>query len=216
MDRTCVTKLLNMVLVVSLLVGIGCASSDSTFKKAEGVSSVKPGSVAVISGSSSEVDIRLSEEVTRLLFEKSKFKVLNQDEITKSIPEYPMYFMESQPTDVEKGTINQSYLTEKNQSTINKMQEKLKVQYVILVWTTGITALVSASGSNVINDVYWIYVPVRVVSYPDKKVVAFTNAKIRGSYIRFRSLNNATHKLLTEAAEEIVDSFLEMTEGGKI
>jgi hypothetical protein len=204
-----------------LLTATGCSSAEP-FTLTEKRTEIRPGTIAVICGSSDEKDIKLAEETTRFLKEKTGFRVMSQKEIEEKLPMYPSYLLEEQSIETDSWTISQNYLTEKNMAAISRIQQQLGVQYIFLIWAKGVDTS-SCSGCCCMRffgfiggDYYRITIPVRIISFPEKEVIAYSNVYYSDYYSIFRFENSAVEKLLTSASESIVENFQKITsEKGK-
>jgi len=205
--------LLVLMVITAVITGCGHAGQTNKFLLADGTTKIKEGTIAVIAGSGDEKDIKLAREITRLLKEKTAFKVMEQKEIEDRIPLYPGYFIEKQGVETDNWSISGNYLSENNQAAVNKIQESLKTQYVIVVWTerlgfvTGTGCSVTAPFGLMGGDFFRILVPVRLVAYPQKRVAAYCNTAYESYYSLYRPYNSSIDKLLVSAAEETVNNF---------
>ncbi|PKL41390.1 MAG: hypothetical protein CVV44_01775 [Spirochaetae bacterium HGW-Spirochaetae-1] len=213
-----------LLVLMAITAGItGCSHAGHTnkFSIVDGTAKIKEGTIAVIAGSGDEKDIKLAREITRLLKERTAFKVMEQKEIEERIPLYPGYFIEKQGVETDNWSISGNYLSENNQAAVNKIQESLKTQYVIVVWTERLGFVVGTGCSFTApfglmgGDFFRIMIPVRLVAYPQKKVVAHCNTVYESYYSQFRPFNSSIDKLLVSAAEETVKNFQAVLETGQ-
>jgi hypothetical protein len=198
---------------------IQCASVNN-FSQVDKSKTITPGSIAVLCGSNTEAEITLAGEITKNFAAKSTFQVMSQKDIEKIIPQYPMLFLEEQKSDTDQWSLASNHLTDKNMATVSKLQEKLKVQYIMLVWIQNYSF--KNSGSNCCLSFFLIgsqnvsiNAPVRVLSYPEKKVIAYNNINTGDDYSALRSPNSSMEALLTTVADKTVDKFLESVPAGR-
>jgi hypothetical protein len=205
-----------------LILGIiGCGgrnvrSADSQKAK------LKTGSIAVICGTVDQKDLRLADEISRQLKKETSFKVISQEEISQKIPQYPMHFIESQPSNTDRWSISTSQLSEENIQRLNKVQKILKADYIFLVWDSELTTTYGDEtccfdwtgflGGNKCQ----LYVPVRVVQYPAKEVAAFKNYTRTDTYSVFKPLNSAIDSLIVDTASIVTKWFVQNTEEGQL
>lgn len=97
-------------------------------------SQIKNGaSIAVISGLEDDLNILVVSHFTSALAEGSKFKVMSQKDIAKKLKNYPVDI--SGPyTDKSYFTIEEDF-TNSNQEELRKIQKKLGVDYLYVMWT---------------------------------------------------------------------------------
>jgi|GEM_PF-5544689 len=179
---------------------------------------IEPGSIAVFCGGNSEVEIELAKEITKQFKEKSSFKVMSQKEIERRIPMYPSSFLEAQKTDTDKWSLASEHLSKKNLQTMNEIQKRLKVKYIMLVWVDGYN--MQDTGCCLLGMIFFkakratLKAPVRVISYPGNKVIAYNNIKAIEDYSVFRSANSSLQALVEKVASLTVQNFLKEVPNG--
>src|SRR5258706_3359787 len=84
-------RLAGALLVAFLATELGACGGGvyKPFNPIDEKRTIKPASIAVISGSHQDGDVKLAEFVTKQLAERTTFRVLSQGEIGKRVPGYP-------------------------------------------------------------------------------------------------------------------------------
>jgi len=199
-------------LLVILLAGCVGYSPKSDFELVEGEKKINKGTIAVIAGSGSEVDIKLAHEITRQLTENTNLTVFSQEELNKRMPQYPMFFMKSQESETDQWSIRPSYLSEENKKSLKKIQEKLGAEYILLAWAEGISYWENGVSESCIFSFISgkkckLSVPCRVVKYPENRVIASYNYKDRYYSSSLYSFNQVIDKFLVKASRQISEQF---------
>jgi len=199
-------------LLVILLAGCVGYSPRSDFELVEGEKKINKGTIAVIAGSGSEVDIKLAHEITRQLTENTNLTVFSQEELNKRMPQYPMFFMKSQESETDQWSIRPSYLSEENKKSLKKIQEKLGAEYILLAWAEGISYWENGVSESCIFSFISgkkckLSVPCRVVKYPENRVIASYNYKDRYYSSSLYSFNQVIDKFLVKASRQISEQF---------
>ncbi len=201
------------LMIMALLIGCGTYKAKSDFKLVNGNSKIQKGTIAVIAGSGSEFDIKLAKEITRELSENTDLKVFSQEELSRRMPQYPMYFMKTQESNTDKWSIQPSYLSEENMKSLKKIQEKLGVEYILLAWTEGARFWESGITESCIFSLFMgkkckMSVPCRVVEYPENRVVASYNYEDRYFSSTIYTFNQVIDKFLVAASHKISSQFM--------
>lgn len=212
-SKTRILSTATCILVVSLLIGCATYKGKPEFKLVNGSTRIQKGTIAVIAGSGSEFDIKLAKEITRELSENTDLKVFSQEELSSRMPQYPMYFMKSQESDTDKWSIQPSYLSEENMKSLQKIQEKLGVEYILLAWTEGARFWESGITESCIFSLFMgkkckMSVPCRVVKYPENRVVASYNYEDRYYSSTIYTFNQVIDKFLVAASNKISSQFM--------
>ncbi len=197
--------------VTLLFALVACGAINKPFNPIDGKRSFKPSSIAVISGSDRDGDVQLAGFVTKGLTERSSFRVLSQKEIEKRLPNYPAMITIS--ADVKDDDEKAIWFKPSEKEKLNAMQAKLKVDYLFVIWNSQLTLVTSRNGST-----YYVYPIGNMIEYPGSKVVASTRSVDHSStsiLALFRSADYYIVDALKDAAENIVDEFLDITKSKK-
>ncbi len=206
--------LLSFLLAAGIFSGcVSVSNDDDTFGLVEKNQKIKAGSIAVLAGSGDEMTIKIAESITRQLSEKSTFSVIEQKDITKLIPSYPVTFMEQEDLREDTWELSRRYLTGKNQAVVDAIQKVLKTEYILLVWaeefntgTTGCCILYSPWFNN-----YRILMYSRLVKYPSGGVIGLSKYQRDEDFNTFRSMNGSIDRLLDNASEDFADKMIKVT-----
>lgn len=155
-----------------------CSSTDlgKKYTPVEPGFMLEPGkSIAVISGRNDDNDIQLAEMVTEKLSAAKKFKVLQQADIKKMVPKYPLNLSVIDFSIAgDKDMRYTPYLTSTSKAAIDAVQKILKTDYVLVVWIDGMQSQnVSYYGGGGSQTNYMLVMS-RLVSYPGGSVVGYS------------------------------------------
>ncbi len=199
------------IAAVSLLLG-GCGGGTFFALKDPGYP-VKPTSVSVITGGSEEADLKLAEYLTKELKERTTLQVVGQDEVSKAIPSYPISIKTVEEKDGEVAWVDPS-----EQPRIQKIQAKLKTNYVFVIWSKRMMKSTACSNQGGCTNTYSADVYGNMVEYPGGKIVSHTAFNKRNSdsvLSLFRPKGYYVDELLKNSAEGIVDEFIKVTNTGR-
>lgn len=195
----------------SLLLG-GCGGG-TFFALKDPNYQVKPTSVSVITGGSEETDLKLAEYLTKELKERTTLQVVEQDEVSKAIHSYPIAIKTVEEKDGEVAWVDPS-----EKAKIEKIQAKLKTNYVFVIWSKRMMKSSSCSNRGGCTNTYSADVYGNMLEYPSGKIVSHTafNKKNSDSVLAlFRSKGYYVDELLKNSAAGIVDEFIKVTNTGK-
>jgi hypothetical protein len=177
----------------------GCATHNP-FEFFDESTSIKSGSIAVISADSSDATRRLAAALTKELRERSTFKVWSQAKINLSLAKYPVTIKEGQPENPEKPV----WFGKGEKTKVDAMQAKLKVRYLFVVWTV----FSQATGTS---DSYQVSVNGNVVEYPKGRVIGYS--RLSGS--SRSSKGKDIRPMLKDSAARIADKFIRAAKAEK-
>jgi len=162
------------MLLISLLFIAGCGSKGVYYAALKDAPAVTSGRIAVISGDADDVGKNLAQEVTSRLQQRTNFKVLSQDEITKKLGKYPFDVKVA----ILEGGVPSSWLPTDEQKKINKLQTKLDVDYLLILWNRNLNKQVYYS-NNGSSEYYTMSVFGNLLQYPAGKAVGYTDFSYR-------------------------------------
>ena len=200
------------ILTLALLLG-GCGSGGTIFALKDPGYAVKPTSVTVITGGSEESDLKLAEYLTQELRERTQLKVIDQEEVSKAIPSYPIAVKT-----VEERNGEVEWVDPAEQPRLQKIQAKLKTNYVFVVWSKRLKQTSYCSSRGGCSNTYSADVYGNMLEYPSGQIVSHTAFNRRNSdsvLALFRSKGYYVDELLKKSAEDIVDEFIKITNTGK-
>lgn len=227
MKSTIVSRGIACAVCFVVLCGMGCSTVDPSkkipFKYIDSSYRLKPGKIAIICDSSSEISIKIVSEITDRLRKGSTLTVMGQDEIEEKIPPYPFKFLEPQIKSHDQWANNPELLSGPNKEAVGKFQKILNADYVYILlhpnlfWyeNTSCEACIKSFPVFPKTNAYQIYIIGRLVEYPSGRVVALTSYVKKNTYSSFRSKNGSIDKLLVSASEDIADKILETTGSSK-
>jgi hypothetical protein len=200
------------LIAVALLLG-GCGGGGTIFALKDPGYAVKPTSVTVITGGSEESDLKLAEYLTQELRERTQLKVIDQEEVSKAIPSYPIAVKT-----VEERNGEVEWVDPAEQPRLQKIQAKLKTNYVFVVWSKRLKQTSYCSSRGGCSNTYSADVYGNMLEYPSGQIVSHTAFNRRNSdsvLALFRSKGYYVDELLKKSAEDIVDEFIKITNTGK-
>lgn len=174
---------------------------------------IKPTSVSVITGGSEESDLKLAEYLTKELKERTTLQVVDQSDVSKAIPNYPITVKAVTEQNGEVAWVDPS-----EKPKIEKIQARLKTNYVFVIWSRGLTKNTVCSNRGGCTNTYVANVFGNMLEYPAGKIVSYTTFSKSNSdsvLALFRSKGYYVDELLKESAEDIVDEFIKVTNTAK-
>lgn len=199
------------LVVVTLLLG-GCGGG-TMFALKDSAYQIKPTSVSVITGGAEEADLKLAEYLTKELKERTNLNVLDQSDVSKAIPSYPITIKAIEEKDGEVAWVDPS-----EKPKLERIQTKLKTNYVFVIWSKGLTKSTTCSNQGGCSNTYSTNVYGNMLEYPAGKIVSHTafNKRNSDSVLQlFRPKGYYIDELLKDSAEDIVDAFIKVTNTGK-
>ena len=197
------------VLAAALAVTAGCGRNVPFDLMQEGAS-VKPGSIAVVSGGTDDADVRFAEHLTKALQQKSTLKVLSQAEVDKRAGKYPVNLKTSLPP---KDQDHPVWYAPNEKAKIDAMQASLKTDYVLVVWVANLTRHTRTSNQGT-SVSYGASIIGNLVHYGPGKAVGYTNfgaSKSQSCCLFGGSEGKDIDDLLRFSAEKIADAVAERT-----
>lgn len=212
-------KKLFIICIIALLFS-GC----SPFKKGIYYDSMNknykhtPGKkMAVISGGSHDGDQILAETITEKLSKSGKFKMMNQTDIAKILPKYPLNFHAIDFKITEKNDEDSiTYTSESSKSRFKDIQRALKVDYLFVVWSEGLAVKTVFSSQTGSSTTMYASALGRMMEYPSGDLVGYSGLwKIYtlGFIDNFRSKESIVIEMYNETADRIVSEILKKTDG---
>ncbi len=174
---------------------------------------IKPASIAVISGSHQDGDVKLAGFVTKQLAERTTFHVLSQEEIGKRAPAYPSPIGLRKREDIKDGDEKVTWFAPPEKAKLDALQARLKVDYLFVVWIPRMTVVSSNNGTT-----YYVYPAGNMLEYPSGRVVASTRMGMGSStsiLALFRSKDYYIVDAIKLSAEAIVDDVIKVTKSKK-
>jgi len=205
-------RYMQALIAVALLLG-GCGGGGTIFALKDPGYAVKPTSVTVITGGSEESDLKLAEYLTQELRERTQLKVIDQEEVSKAIPSYPIAVKT-----VEERNGEVEWVDPAEKPRLQKIQAKLKTNYVFVVWSKRLKQTSYCSNRGGCSNTYSADVYGNMLEYPSGQIVSHTAFNRRNSdsvLALFRSKGYYVDELLKKSAEDIVDEFIKITNTGK-
>ncbi len=199
---------LALLAAVVIITTCGCAARHPYFGLLREAHVIQPGSLAVISGDKEPASIGLAAFLTTELRNRSTFRVLSQQEIAGRVPEYP----------------NEISDAKNDKRTMKSLQEKLKTDYLFVVWSQYMTKAVTSTrqlsffflGSGRLEtDIMG-----QLFHYPDGTEVGTSSFRTSQSLgitamRAMNSDNDAAAEMLQSAAASIADDFLDITKAAR-
>lgn len=191
-------------LILAALTGCGVHKPFAFFDEN---THIKKGSVAVISGDSSEPSERLADYLTQELKQKSTFRVMSQEEIGRRIGKYPIVLKRAVPENEDKPVW--SAKGEKNK--LDAMHAQLKTDYLFVVWAANLQRVFVQYQSGGGKVTYYAGMLGNLYEYPKAKAIGYSNfgnSKDQSCCLFGKSEGDDINALLKYSAEEMADKFL--------
>jgi hypothetical protein len=184
----------------------GCCGTPHPFDLFDEKTTLRSGSIAVISADASETTVRVADNLTRELKERSTFKVLSQEEVARRLGKYPVTIKRGQPENPDKPV----WLAKGEKAKVDAMQAQLKTDYVFVVWTDNM-GRITRTGQGGSSVTYSIDVYGNVVEYPKSRAIGFTSfARNEGKSccLSGKSEGDDINEMLKGAARSMADDFI--------
>src|SRR6478672_4092180 len=195
------------------LVLLLCGGGGTVFALKDPTYALKPTSVTVITGGSEESDLKLAEYLTQEFRDRTQLKVIDQEEVSKAIPSYPIAVKT-----VEERNGEVEWVDPSEKPRLQKIQSKLKTNYVFVIWSKRLKQTSYCSNRGGCSNTYSADVYGNMLEYPSGQIVSHTAFNRRNSdsvLALFRSKGYYVDELLKKSAEDIVDEFIKITNTGK-
>ena len=184
----------------------GCGGVNEPFTLMDENYKMRPGSVAVVSGSNDEPGVKLAAYLTRELRQRSNFRVMRQQTIMKRMPNYPFTIKTKRPKDEQKPV----WFAPSEKRTIRAIQKRLKTDYLLIVWVTDLSRQTVTYSHGGGKTTYYSTIVGNFMKKPKSNPIAythFTNAKGRSCFL-FASEGEDLDALFRNSAEKIASRFL--------
>lgn len=211
MHRTAAPRTLRLFAVVALAASlVACGSYPyKPFNLMDEKQPPRVTSVAVIAGSPSDGPVQLAELVTKGLKEKTKLRVLSQEEIGQRAANYPFPIRLKPEDELTKNNKNEKmvWFDPAEQAKLNALQARLKTDGLLVLWVPWIKVYSNNQGVST----FYVWPSGNMLTYPGGKVVASTKmsrAESNSILALFRSRDYYIVKALEKSAKDIVDEFI--------
>ena len=205
---------LSILLTVSsvLLLLNGCGGVHRPFELVDKNIKIRPGSIAVLSGSGSEVDVKLAINLTQELKKRSTFRVLSQEEIARRVSGYPSELVRNSKVPKAEED-NYAWFSQGNKGRVDAAHAQLNTDYVFVIWAGNLSKWVTSGQGGTRVD-YVVSVYGRFFEYPKGRIdaySAFGRSKGQSCCLFGKSEGEDVDALLKDAAEEAADKFISVT-----
>jgi len=189
-----------------LLAGCG---ANKPFVLMEDGYKIKPSSIAIVAGDNSEPAIKLAEVLTKEIKEKTAFRIMDQDDIRKRIPKYPMKIETTEPKDSSRPV----WFVDSEKKKLDSIQGKLKVDYIFVIWAENLSvqSVQYYNGGGDTN--YYMTVIGNLIEYPKGKTVSFTHIDEKETphlykLTIFKSNNYFVESMINDAVQRITEDIV--------
>jgi len=202
---------LRQVLLLLVLAGMvallsGCGGTPHPFSLYDEKTSIRTGSIAVISADTSELTVRVAENLTRELKERSTFKVLSQEEVARRVGKYPVKIKEGKPENPDKPV----WFAKGEKARIDSMQTQLRTDYLFLIWTDNLRKI-TRTGRGGSSVTYSVDVYGNLIEYPKSRAIGYTSFARNQSQsccLFGKSEGDDIHEMVKAAAGSMADKFI--------
>lgn len=204
-----------IVVFMAGLAGCGGGQVQKPFNPIDEAHQIRPTSVAVISGSRKDGDVKLAEFVTAQLMERTTLRVLSQEEIGKRVPGYPPTIALKKDDDIKDGDDKVVWFPPSEKAKLDALQARLKVDHLFVVWVPWMTLYSSSRG----GETYFVYPAGNMLAYPGGKIVASTRMSAGSSPAPLMALVRPKDYYIVDAIKKsagaIVDDVIKVTKSKK-
>jgi hypothetical protein len=189
-----------IVLFLAALGSFAGCGAHKPFEFFDEMTSIKSGTIAVISADSSDATMRLAAALTKELRERSTFKVWSQAKIDLRLAKYPVTIKAGKPENPDKPV----WFGKGEKAKVDAMQAQLKVRYLFVVWT-------GFSRPTGTADSYQVSINGNVVEYPKGRVIGYS--LLSGSSRSPKG--NDVSKMLKNSAAMMADKLIRVAKAEK-
>jgi hypothetical protein len=208
------SRVLLLPVLLSMLAVLSGCGIHKPFELFDDKTTIKHGSIAVISADGSEPTMRLAEYLTQHLKERSSFKVISQEEVKRRVGKYPVTLKEAQPENEDKPV----WFAKGEKSKVDAMQSRIKTDYLFVVWTGNLTRITSTSSQGGSSVSYSVNVDGNVIEYPKARVVGysiFAGSKSQSCCLFGKSEGEDVNEMLKDSAGMMADKFISAAKAEK-
>jgi hypothetical protein len=208
---SCIKIVLTAVSILGLLSGCGV---HKPFAPLDDNVQFKTGSLAVISGDSSEPTMVLTQFLTQELKQRSSYRVMGQEEISRRVGKYPVTIKRATPEQEEKPV----WFAKGEKSKLDAMRAQLKADYLLVVWTANLRKTIVTSQQGGSRVTYSAWIEGNLVEYPKSRAVGYSdfgNSKNQTCCLFGKSEGDDINELLKYSAKELADEFMTATKSEK-
>ncbi len=204
------TQLVLIALVTTMLSG---CHIHKPFEPMDDTVTIRPGSLAVISGDVSEATMRLADVLTQQLKDRSTFNVLSQEEIGYRAGKYPVAIKEADAA----GDLKPVWFDKSEKAKLDTLQAKVKTDYLFVVWTPYLFRVTNWNrpGGSVS---FRVTVNGNLIEYPKGVAVGYTEFvenKSKSCCLFGKSEGNDVNELLHDAASQMADKLISAAKAEK-
>ena len=188
----------------------GCGGVYKPFELMNDRTQLKPGTLAVIAGDTSEPTPLIAETLTKQLRERSTFRVLSQDEVARRLGKYPVTIKRADPENEDRPV----WYAKGEKARIDSIQEKVRTDYLFIVWTGHLSKIITQNSRGGGSVSYAVGVVGNVMEYPKAKTVGYSNfGRSKGQTCCLFGVSEGKDidDLLKFSAEEIAAAVAERT-----
>jgi len=190
----------------------GCGGVYKPFELVDRNTRIKPGSLAVLSGSGSEVDVKLAAYLTQDLKKRSTFRVMSQGDIARHLPGYPSDLVRTSKMPKAEED-NYAWFSQGNKGRVDAAHAQLNADYIFVIWAGDLTRWVTSGQGGTRVD-YVVSVYGRLFEYPRGRIAgysAFGESKGQSCCLFGKSEGEDIDTLLKNSAETAADKFISIT-----
>ena len=202
------TFAMRVLIAITLASGLAACGGGvyKPFNPIDEKQAIRPASVAVIAGSHQDGDVRLAGFLTKQLSERTRFRVLTQEDIGKRVPGYPSVIAIKKEDDIKDDDEKVVWFRASEKAKLDAIQSRLKVDYLFVVWVPWMSVVSSRNGTT-----FYVYPAGNLVAYPGARVVASTRmgwGESNSILALFRPKDYYIVLALENSAEAIVDEMI--------
>lgn len=153
------SRLLTAAIMALFWLFAGCGPAHRSFELVDKKHIVKPGSLAVLSGTKNKLDTILAEAITKELQRQGIFKVMSQHDVAEKLPNYPYSFIQAAAEDARE-----EYCADK--TLVEIAQKRLQTTYLFVVWTENLTKRTKMTYGIPFQTTFSAYVIGNFFEYP--------------------------------------------------
>lgn len=204
-------EFMTLLVMVALVPAFGCYTKVPTFELVDNGSSVRPGSIAVISGTNTAFNLALAEAVTSELKRLSRLVVMDQAWIKERLKNYPADII-TVDRESELARSSNYWFGPSDLERIAGFQKQLKADYILVVWSDQIGWFSQIGGLSIARQQLVGNIHTRLFEFPSRKIIGYSGYARREPASMFRKGDQEVFaKFIDSAAKATVEEMVQLT-----
>ena len=205
----------SLILLFLIVLGTSSCVFNELFVLKDPNYSLRPGTIAVISGTDAEADMKLAQFLTSELKQYSTLRVIPQDEVRRKVPGYPIDLIDRSKTKGEKDPA----VFPGNKAKLDALQKQVRADHLFVIWDDKLVKTISQTSTLGTSRTSRYEADVRglLIAYPQGRIVGHSAVPAFENVGLFSSKSESEHidAMLKQGAYLIRAKFTEATKTAK-